>query len=194
LSTDICGHCGKKCLILEAIQCDLCMSWVHVSCEGLKRDHYKLLSQLAYSVPNITYYCKLHNCASRSKINVGQWLLSDSTSNQTGISPPELDNLSSKVDDLTIHSTKLKRRSIKFVQSFKDIYTQTLDNAAQLFSVSASCAVDTVSAIKKFSNGEQCKCNIILYNVGRHKSFHTALQKWTWVKYWTSTSWNTCRK
>jgi len=42
---DICGHCNKKYMIRsEAIQCDLCQSWVHASCEDISKENYKLLT------------------------------------------------------------------------------------------------------------------------------------------------------
>ena len=35
---DVCGYCKKKCTAkCEALQCDLCAAWLHVSCEGLKK-------------------------------------------------------------------------------------------------------------------------------------------------------------
>ena len=64
---DICGHCNKKCTdkgpLSEAIQCDLCHCWVHATCEGLKKDQYKLITQLTSLVDNLVYYCKLNQCA-----------------------------------------------------------------------------------------------------------------------------------
>jgi len=44
---DVCGHCNKNCTIRsEAIQYDLCQSWVHASCEGISKENYKLLTKL----------------------------------------------------------------------------------------------------------------------------------------------------
>ena len=37
-STEVCGHCNKRCTAKgEAVQCDLCYSWVHASREGIKK-------------------------------------------------------------------------------------------------------------------------------------------------------------
>ena len=47
-TVDVCGHCKKKCggegPLNEAIQCDLCATWVHASCEGISPDDYKSLT------------------------------------------------------------------------------------------------------------------------------------------------------
>jgi len=51
---DVCNHCNKKCSQKgETLQCDLCGHWVHASCEGIKRDQYRQLSQLVSSLQNI---------------------------------------------------------------------------------------------------------------------------------------------
>jgi len=53
----------------RSLQCDLCGHWVHASCEGIKRDQYHQLSQLASS---ISHYCKLNECANCVKLIVGK--------------------------------------------------------------------------------------------------------------------------
>ena len=56
-NADICRHCNKKCTKKsEAVQCDLCYSWLHASCEGLNKEQYKLLTQLTSTVENVMYY------------------------------------------------------------------------------------------------------------------------------------------
>jgi len=49
-SVDTCIHCNKHCTNTgknsEAIQCDLCYSWVHASCEGLTKSHLKSLNEI----------------------------------------------------------------------------------------------------------------------------------------------------
>ena len=57
-SVDVCRHCNKKCAKRsEAVQCDLCYSWLHASCEGLNKDQYKLLTQLLTQYPLLTMSC-----------------------------------------------------------------------------------------------------------------------------------------
>ena len=41
---DMCGHCNKKCTVKnKAIQCNLCSTWVHASCEKLTHEQYNVL-------------------------------------------------------------------------------------------------------------------------------------------------------
>jgi len=64
-NTEICGHCKKKCISTsEALQCDLCSSWVHASCEGFSKKQYSSINQ---SLDNMMFYCHLNNCVTRSK-------------------------------------------------------------------------------------------------------------------------------
>jgi len=42
---NVCGHCNKCMPKSEAIQCDLCQSWVHASCEGINKETYKFLTK-----------------------------------------------------------------------------------------------------------------------------------------------------
>jgi len=52
--------CNKRCTLRsEAIQCDLCQSWVHASCEALNKEEYEMHTQLTDSVENVVYFCKL---------------------------------------------------------------------------------------------------------------------------------------
>jgi len=60
---NVCGHCNKRCTLRnEAIQCDLCQSWVHASCEALNKEKYEILTQLTNSVENAVYFYKLNSC------------------------------------------------------------------------------------------------------------------------------------
>ena len=62
-NVDICCHCNKKCTKKsEAVQCDLCYSWLHASCEGLNKEQYKLLTHLyciSLFIRQQTSYCNL---------------------------------------------------------------------------------------------------------------------------------------
>jgi len=70
ISRDVetCGHCKKKCTsTCEALQCDLCSSWVHANCEGVSKKQYLSISQLTNSLDNVMFYFRLNNCVTRSK-------------------------------------------------------------------------------------------------------------------------------
>jgi len=62
----VCKHCNKRCTnrgkSSEAIECEICHSWVHASFEGISKENYKLLNQVMSVIPNIVYCCKLHQC------------------------------------------------------------------------------------------------------------------------------------
>lgn len=63
---DVCGHCKKKvtsCGIgSDGLYCDYCEFWVHASCEGMSPDVYKLYSNIAQQVSNMSYYCSFNHC------------------------------------------------------------------------------------------------------------------------------------
>ena len=45
---DICGKCNKKCTPkAEAIQCDMCCTWVHAACDNVTREQYKAIKSLS---------------------------------------------------------------------------------------------------------------------------------------------------
>ena len=43
----------------KPIQCEVCYSWVHATCEGLNMKEYDLFNKLSASVRNIAYCCNL---------------------------------------------------------------------------------------------------------------------------------------
>ena len=89
---DICKHCNKKCTEngegSKAIQCEVCYSWVHASCDGLSSEEYDLFNQLSASVSNIVYCCNLNHCYSR---------LNQLTASPNGETNKEIDQLLKKV-------------------------------------------------------------------------------------------------
>ena len=64
---DVCGYCGKKkCTTkCEALQHNWCAAWLHASCEGLTKDQYEFLNQLASSTHNICNLCNSCNMDTR---------------------------------------------------------------------------------------------------------------------------------
>ena len=71
---DVCGKCNKRCTSKgESIQCDLCGNWAHANCENITRDQYKIIKTLS-SLHNLVYYCNTHDCTSRIKNIVSEWI------------------------------------------------------------------------------------------------------------------------
>ena len=119
-SVDICAHCNKHCSgkNSEAIQCDLCYSWVHIACEGISKSHSKSLKEvLSVNNENIIYLCKSNQCNVRFK----QLLACK-------ISPSEqfeTVDLSSKVDDLATQSAKLEKELAEAIAFIKNASRST---------------------------------------------------------------------
>ena len=119
-SVDVCINCNKRCNTTgknsEALQCDLCFSWVHASCEGVSKSHYKFLNEiLAANQENIFYLCKSNQCHTRLKQLLGSKM--STAANQH----PDAANLSTKVDDLATRSEKLEKDLAEIMVSIKEL-------------------------------------------------------------------------
>ena len=72
----MCGNCNESCdadgVKSEALQCDLCEGWFDATYENISSKHYKSLSFLAKSIPNMVYYCEHNKCQSRIKCIVAE--------------------------------------------------------------------------------------------------------------------------
>ena len=122
LPGDICKYCNKPYTEdgddSKAIQCEICYSWVHATCDGLSLKEYDLFNQLSTSVSNIAYCCNKNHCYSR---------LNQLTTKSHEVSPELTQSLklvvenhatlhesllkvSSKVEELNIQNTELKKR------------------------------------------------------------------------------------
>ena len=116
----MCNHFNKQCTSNdEAIQCDLCSTWVHASCEDLSHEQYNLLCQLASSA-NVVYYYNLNSCSSCIKGIMAECMQTSSNAvkslkeSHTNLLS-ELENLhkslhelSGKLDTLHASETKLQ--------------------------------------------------------------------------------------
>jgi len=169
---DVCNHCNKKYSQKgEVLQCDLCGHWVHASCEGIKRDQYRQLSQLASSLQNI-YYCKLNECANRVKLIVGEWIhskaedsdaeTSNSLKNEQEAINASIQTITTKIQKLNNTSTELSTKVDKLQEQFHT--TQTTVPTSQSSNVrDASSAA--MKAIEEIADRERRKNNIIVYNL-----------------------------
>ena len=69
-STEVCGHCNKRCTAKgEAVQCDLCYSWVHASCEGIKKDCFHKLQTTLRALSIIASFTSVLFVLNSFKVN-----------------------------------------------------------------------------------------------------------------------------
>ena len=98
----------------------MCYSWVHATCEGLKKDQYKQFTQLTNTITNIAYYCTLNQCASLNKKLIYDHLSSlkqnaDTTTlrslkvEQTNLHHT-ISDVSNKLDDLFSQNRNLQKQ------------------------------------------------------------------------------------
>ena len=182
LTGDNCGHCKKKCTsrgkFSEALQCDLCYTWVHAQCEGISKDQYKITNQIGNEVPGITYFCKLNNCCSRFK-----QLLFSFVSSSTSISSAPVDTeasdsvmnlatLSSKCDNVkeTLHKsiTELSLKVDRLLSCNSDLQMD-INSASEQIDASANTKVNTATAptlgiLDELADRERRRKNLIAYN------------------------------
>lgn len=164
---DVCGHCNKKCATNdEAIQCDLCSTWVHASCENLSLEQYNSLCQLT-SCTNIVYYCNLNSCSNRVRSIMAEWI---HTSSDTFKSLKEshthllsewknlcknLSDLSSKLDILQSSETELGNR----------IKDTTSALSAANFSPATTVTTNATDIVDEYLSRERRKSNLIIYGL-----------------------------
>ena len=175
-SVDVCRHCSKKCTKKsEAVQCDLCCSWLHASCEGLSKDEYKLLTQLTSTVENVMYYCKFNKCEMRSKQlmfgSISKALFPPVDSSETSTTMEQnclsktLTDLSEKIADLTIKQQTLHNSvqsiSSKFVESAVNMDTGA---PAQSITQGAGPSSNALDIIDEMADRDRRKNNIVAYN------------------------------
>lgn len=180
---DICGHCNKKCTAKgpqsEAIQCDMCYSWVHVACEGLKKEQYKQITQLTISTNNLAYYCSLNQCASLNKKLIHDHLSSLKNNADTPTLrsvQAEQENLhriisevSNKLDNLTSQNRNLQKQ-IEDVchrnDSLQNQITDTSKTTSQTAASTTESSTTTVLSIAdELADRERRKNNLIIFNL-----------------------------
>jgi len=176
-SGDICKHCNKKCTTKgknsEAIQCDVCFTWVHSSCEGLSKEQYKVFSDIAKAIPNLTYCCKLNNCSVRlnqlvaadsaSKSVVVDEVLDDIEKNYSLVTDT-ISSLSTKIETLLSNNAKLETRVnelSKFIESAPPQMSFSTQEPVSSH-VPTTVAVDVVNELH---NRDRRKCNVVVHNL-----------------------------
>ena len=83
-----CKYCHRDCTEegenSKAVQCEICYSWVHASCDGLSNEDYDLFNKLSTTVSNIAYCCNLNYCFSRlNQLTSGSYTESTTNLDQT---------------------------------------------------------------------------------------------------------------
>ena len=154
----LCGHrCSVSQLIhantvtskglqSQALQCDLCYSWVHAACEGISRDHCKALNQvLSTGDDNFMYLCQYNYFNTWLK-----QLLATKISSSTSQHPHDsiFTNLSSKADNLSKQSTKLETDLTKVIQTMK-VLTEPNKNSGVFQCSKATNVVNNQSSSSK---------------------------------------------
>ena len=173
---DTCKHCDKKCTESgeesKAIQCEICYSWVHATCDGLSAEEYDMLNKLSASVSNIAYCCNLNHCYSR---------LNQLIANPCGVANKELDQalkpvvekhallqesilkVSSKIEELNSQYSEIKGNIDQLSKSIdsSDRATINIDKTITTDSI-ANIASTLVNEEKE---KEKRQLNLILHNI-----------------------------
>ena len=198
---DTCGHCSKKCTAKgpqsEALQCDMCHSWVHATCEGLKKDQYKQFTQLTNTITNIAYYCSLNQCASLNKKLIYDHL---SSLKQNADIPTlrslqtEQTNLHRIISDISNKLNELSSQNRNLQKQIEDVCFQITSPQNQITGTSETVSQTTaptsespttaaLSIADELADRERRKNNLIIYNLpestdnSKDKSFFTELCK-----------------
>lgn len=167
---DICGHCKKRCAETgkkgEAVQCDLCGSWVHAACEGITREHYKSLTQLACYAGNIAYFCNLNLCQSRFKQLF--YKLIPSSNEESNSAPP----IAMEQEDI---NDRLKVVEAQLANMVNEISAKLVDHHRALESslhpqppsqvVAATSANVAINVADELDDRNRRKCNLIVHNL-----------------------------
>jgi len=165
---DVCGHCGETCTsgkghLSEAIQCDLCASWVHASWEGIGLDDYKLLTSLTSATDNVIYYCNLNQCLSRTKQIIFQHF--NQSSKNTESSQPSLaseqQNLRDSVSALSNKINQLCTNNEQLQNQLNSTVSSLSEQAHKASDVSPS----SLKVIDEYMDRERCKSNLIIYGL-----------------------------
>ena len=175
-NVDVCHHCNKKCTKKsEAVQCDLCYSWLHASCEGLSKEQYKLLTQLISTVDNVMYFCKLNKCETRSKqlmfnsINKTLFptenIITDATAetlvSEQNALKKDISELSAKLNALCATNENLQKEIKSAALSIANMDSDVLALSNTQRAGSSNNAMDIID---EMADRDRRKNNIVVYN------------------------------
>jgi len=176
---DTCGHCKKKCTpTCEALQCDLCSSWVHASCEGFSKKQYSSMSQLTKSLDNVMFYCRLNNCVTRSK----QFIFANIEATQTA-SDDTLQSLTKEQDTIRQTLTQLSEKVNELCCANQTLSRELksgstpLNQAPQSTSVANSLPSNPGEVVEEYLDRERRKTNLIVYNLQEPNNVQTTSER-----------------
>ena len=194
LTGDYCGHCNKKCTsrgkLSEALQCDLCYTWVHAQCEGLSKDHYKAINQICNEVPGITYLCKVNHCYSRFKQLLFSFVNSTSIVDRETSDPLKNEEALSRVCDnvketLQISITDISSKIDKLLSCNNDLQME-INSASDQIDVSTkssataqhlSPTTSSLSILDELADRERRRKNLIVYNFPENSDYQAEKAK-----------------
>jgi len=166
LPGETCKHCNKLCSKKgTSLQCEVCYSWVHASCEGVSNNNYK---RLCASMPNIVYYCSLNQCYAclsqlTSVVNTPLTESVDDHNFQTIID--NHNTLENSVSKLGIMIEALSKANTALEKRFSDLLNTQSVNQKILKPSEVSTAATASSIADGLSECERKKNNIIVYNL-----------------------------
>ena len=166
-SADMCNHCNKKCTVNdEAIQCDLCSTWVHASCENLSHEQYNSLSQLASSA-NVVYYCNLNSCSSRVKSIMAEWM--QTSSNVAKSLKESHTNLLSELENLHKSLRELSGKLDTLHTSETELQDRIKNTTTALSAVNLPATTQTspsaTAIVDEYLDRKRRKSNLIIYGL-----------------------------
>jgi len=180
---DICVHCKKKCTqTCEALQCDLCSSWVHASCEGFTKKQYASISQFTNSFDNLMFYCRLNNCVSRSKQLIFT-RVETSLTFPTQSSEETLQSLVEEQDSLRQALSQLSQQVKELCCSNqtleKEIKTTSasINQPPSLANPAPAPILNPSEVVNEYLDRERRKNNLILYNLPEPMNVQTATER-----------------
>ena len=198
LPGDVCKLCNKKCTATgedsNAIQCEICYSWVHATCDGLSIEQYDLFNQLSASVGNIAYCCNMNQCYARLNQlvanpygqDIGQ-VLKPVVAEEIGQAlKPIADNCASLQESISQVSSRLE----KLKNQYTNLEVKIKQLSENMESMDSSDGTTTTQGITtasianiacKLANEEKEKekrqLNLILHNVKESISKENSVRK-----------------
>jgi len=167
LPGDVCKHCNKRCTAKgkqsEAIQCEICHSWVHSSCEGISKEHYKSLNQLFQGIPNLIYCCKLNQC----HLRFGQLLGSNTSVNSKTDQniqalAEQSDTLKKSVSQIGSQIEAISKANAELNDKFTNLLKT---HSQQEFTKPTEFSASTTTTIaNELAERDRKKNNVIVYN------------------------------